>query len=47
MDSFSGMWLSTFILFPIAIFLTYKASTDSKLFDADFYNKLARFFKRK
>lgn len=46
-DSTVGMWLSTFILFPLAIFLTYKASTDSKLFDADFYNRIARLFKRK
>ena len=47
LGSVSGMWLSTFILFPLAIFLTYKASTDSKLFDADFYNRIVRFFKRK
>lgn len=46
-DTTLGMWLSTIILFPLAIFLTYKASTDSKLFDADFYNRIARFFKRK
>ncbi|MEY2923764.1 MAG: hypothetical protein RLZZ337_304 [Bacteroidota bacterium] len=46
-NSIAGMWLSTFILFPLAIFLTYKASTDSKLFDADFYNRLLRFFKKK
>ena len=46
LDTFTGMWLSTFILLPIAIFLTYKASTDSKLFDADsykaFFRKLTR-----
>ena len=47
LDAFSGMWLSTMILFPLAIFLTYKASTDSKLFDADFYQRLFKFFKRK
>lgn len=45
-DAFTGMWLSTFILFPLAIFLTYKASTDSKLFDADFYNRIVRFFRK-
>jgi lipopolysaccharide export system permease protein len=39
---FSGMWLSTFILLPVAIFLTYKASTDSKLFDADSYRRFFR-----
>jgi len=26
---FLGMWLSSFILFPIAVFLTYKSTTDS------------------
>lgn len=35
-----GMWLSTIILFPLAIFLTYKASTDSQLFNPDAYKKL-------
>lgn len=39
---FSGMWLSTFILLPVAVFLTYKASTDSKLFDADSYRRFFR-----
>ena len=28
-----GMWLSTFILTPIAIYLTYKATNDSALLD--------------
>ena len=30
-----GMWLSSFVLIPIAIFLTYKAATDSALFNTD------------
>lgn len=47
LGSVTGMWLSTFILFPLAIFLTYKASTDSKLFDVDFYNRIIRYFKKK
>ncbi|MFN8309042.1 MAG: LptF/LptG family permease [Chitinophagales bacterium] len=34
---FSGMWLSTFILLPLGIWLTIKAAHDSKLFNADFY----------
>lgn len=34
---FAGMWLSTFILFPIAAFLTYKATNDSNLFNMDWY----------
>ncbi len=47
LDPFTGMWLSTIILFPLAIFLTYKASTDSRLFDADFYQRIIRVFRRK
>ena len=33
----TGMWLSTFILIPIGIFLTYKAMRDSQLFNQEFY----------
>lgn len=40
LDPTLGMWLSTIILFPLAIFLTYKASTDSQLFNPDAYKKL-------
>jgi lipopolysaccharide export system permease protein len=42
LSNFQGMWLSTFILLPVAIFLTYKASTDSKLFDWDSYKRFFR-----
>ena len=39
-----GMWLSSAILLPIGIFLTYKAATDSVLFNVDgwkaFFRKL-------
>ena len=31
----AGMWLSSFILLPIGIFLTYKAATDSPLFNPE------------
>ncbi len=34
-----GMWLSSIILLPIGIFLTYKATTDSGLFDKDTYTR--------
>lgn len=34
-----GMWLATIILLPIGIFLTYKATSDSALFDAEAYMK--------
>ena len=32
-----GMWLSTFILTPVAVYLTYKATNDSALLDTDWY----------
>jgi lipopolysaccharide export system permease protein len=37
MSPFMGMWLSTVILVPIGIFLTYKAMHDSQLFNKEFY----------
>lgn len=37
-----GMWLSTFILLPIAFFLIYKAMHDSQLFNKEFYYRLFR-----
>jgi len=37
MDPISGMWGSTFILLPVAVFLIYKATTDSVLLNADWY----------
>ena len=36
-DTFWGMWMAIFILSPLAIFLTYKAATDSALFDIEQY----------
>ncbi len=33
----AGMWLSTFVLVPFAIFLTYKATHDSNLLNGDWY----------
>lgn len=39
---FFGMWLSTFVLIPVGIFLTYKALRDSQLFSKEFYNHIAR-----
>ena len=32
-----GVWLSSFILFPLGAFITYKAINDSALFNADAY----------
>jgi len=36
-DAFWGMWMAIFVLSPLAIFLTYKAATDSALFDIEQY----------
>ena len=35
--SFAGMWIATFILLPISVYLTYKATNDSNLFNAEWY----------
>lgn len=43
MSPFIGMWLSTFVLTPIGIFLIYKARKDSQLFNKEFYY---RFWKK-
>lgn len=43
---FTGMWMATFVLTPIGIFLTYKAMRDSQLFNKEFYYRAARFIKR-
>jgi lipopolysaccharide export system permease protein len=42
-----GMWLASYILLPIGIFLTYKATRDSAMFDMEFYKSFFRIFKRK
>ncbi len=46
-----GIWLSSFVLLPIGIFLTYKATTDSALFNTDRYlnvlNKLTSILNKK
>lgn len=38
-----GLWLSTIIVLPLGLFLTYKATTDAQLMDTESWNK---FFKR-
>ena len=49
-NSFIGMWIATFILLPISVYLTYKATNDSNLFNAEWYlahtRKIRGFFKR-
>ncbi len=46
----TGMWLPVIVLFPIGIFLTYKATRDSQLFNKEVYfiflKKMSRIFKK-
>ena len=45
-----GMWLSTFIIIPICVFLTYKATMDSAVMSPDtyanFWKKITKFFNK-
>lgn len=43
MSPFAGMWLATFTLVPIGLFLIYKAMRDSHLFNKEFYSRIFRF----
>jgi len=40
MPIFLGAWLSSIVLFPIGFFLTFKATTDSALLDAESWKKI-------
>lgn len=42
-----GMWLANIAFLPLSIFITYKASIDSALFDGDAYKKFFRFIQTK
>ncbi len=43
-----GAWMSTFILFPIGIYLTYRATTDQGIFSNEFsFKKLFSKFKKR
>lgn len=46
-----GMWLSTFVVFPMGIYLTYKAAIDSAVLSPEayavFFKKITRIFKKK
>jgi lipopolysaccharide export system permease protein len=39
-ESLYGMWLSSSVLLPIGIFLSYKAAVDATLFNAEHYTKI-------
>ena len=38
-NMFVGVWISSLVLLPIGLFLTFKATTDAALFDADSWRK--------
>jgi lipopolysaccharide export system permease protein len=37
-----GMWMATYVLTPIGLFLTYKAMRDSQVFNKEYYYRIAR-----
>ncbi len=39
MSMFMGMWLSSILMFPIGLFLTFKATTDAPLLDSESWRK--------
>ena len=45
--SWAGMWLSSFVLLPIGVFLTYKATHDSALFNPEAWVKIVENARRK
>ena len=45
---FIATWLSTFIMFPLSIWLTYRATTDQGVFDLEtFVGRFVKLFKKK
>ena len=42
LQPWAGMWLATFALLPIGLFLVYKAMNDSQLFNQEFYYRFFR-----
>ncbi|MES2621610.1 MAG: LptF/LptG family permease [Bacteroidota bacterium] len=42
LTAFGGMWLSTFVLLPVGMFLTLKATNDSKIYSTEYYGNLFR-----
>lgn len=42
MSPFAGMWLSSFVLLPIGLFLTYHAMRDSQMFNKEWYYRFWR-----
>ena len=46
-EAVEGMWLSSLVLLPIGVFLTYKAATDATLLNPDQYTKIWRYLRTK
>lgn len=46
LPAWGGMWMSSLVLFPIAVFLTFKATNDSNLFNPEWYIYRWRALKR-
>lgn len=42
LSPFAGMWMPTYVLTPIGLFLIYKALNDSQLFNKEFYFRLTK-----
>ena len=42
LNMFLGVWLSSILIFPVGLFLTFKATTDSSLLDGDSWKKMFR-----
>ena len=40
LNMFLGVWISSLLFFPVGLFLTFKATTDSSLLDADSWKKM-------
>ena len=48
LNMFLGVWMSSLVLLPIGLFLTFKATTDAALFDGDSWKKaFKKIFHRK
>lgn len=46
-EAYQGMWLSSFVLLPVGVFLTYKAAVDATLFNPEQYAIYATKIKNK
>ena len=48
LNMFLGVWISSLVLLPIGLFLTFKATTDAALFDGDSWKKFfQKLFKKR